>query len=461
MTARPRTAIVVGGGIAGIAASIRLADAGVAVTLLETRRKLGGRATSFTDVRTGLVIDNCQHVAMGCCVNYLDLLARLGVSDRLRWLEESFWVEAGGRTSVLRPGLLPAPGHFAGSFVAAKFLSTSEKLAVARAMAAIGRARRSQWRDRVFADWLAEHGQPEGAVRKFWEPVIVSACNLPVDRVAADVALHVFQEGFLANRRAPRIGVSAVPLIELYDPAESALTRAGGVIRLGAGVDRIEPRSVWTTAGEKLCADSVICATPPERAARLMDPTVRASDPRFEPLDRVTHSPILGVHLTFDRPVLDLHSAVLVNLPTQWLFRKDQSGSQVHAVISAADQWLALDEAEITRQVVADINACFPASRGAAVVSSRPVKERLATFAPTPANERLRPTTLGPQGVEGVILAGDFVQTGWPATMEGATRSGYMAAAAALGAAPESGVSPSLGAGWIARTLAPALAPSV
>lgn len=458
MTASPRTAIIVGGGIAGIAAAIRLADAGVAVTLLETRKKLGGRATSFTDVRTGQVIDNCQHVAMGCCVNYLDLIDRLGVSDRLRWLDESFWVEAGGRTSVLSPGLLPAPGHFAGSFMAAKFLTFGEKLAIARAMAAIGRTRRARVADRVFSQWLSEHGQPSGAVRKFWEPVVVSACNLPVDRVSAGVALHVFQEGFLANRQAPRVGVSAVPLIELYDPAEAAIARAGGVIRLGVSVERLTPGSVTTSAGEVCSADIVICATPPERTSRLADDALRAADPRFEALGKVTHSPILGVHLTFDRPVLDFHSAVLVDRPTQWLFRKDDAGAHIHAVISAADSWLAMDEDEITRRVVADINACFPSSIGAQVLSSRPVKEKLATYAPTPANERLRPTTLGPEGARGIILAGDFVQTGWPATMEGATRSGYMAASSALGQAPLDGVRPPLAISWVARVVAPGLA---
>lgn len=456
----PKTAIVVGGGIAGIAGALRLADAGVAVTLLETRKKLGGRATSFTDVRTGQVIDNCQHVAMGCCVNYLDLLVRLGVAHRLRWLEESFWVEAGGRTSALRPGFLPAPGHFAGSFIAARFLSLGEKVAVARAMAAIGRTRRAEWGDRVFGQWLSQHGQPQGAIRKFWQPVVVSACNLPVDRVSASVALHVFQEGFLANREAPRVGVSAAPLIELYDPAEEALGAAGGVIRLGVGVERVAPGRVTTSAGEELTADVVICATPPERTCRLVDDATRAADPRFEPLSRVTHSPILGVHMVFDRPVMDLHSAVLVDRPTQWLFCKDAAGAHIHAVISAADDWLSLDEAEITRRVLADLHACFPASAGAQVVSSRPVKEKLATYAPTPENERLRPTTLGPDGVRGIILAGDFVQTGWPATMEGATRSGYMAAAAALGEDPHSGVEPPLHTGWVARAVAPALVKS-
>jgi zeta-carotene desaturase len=144
---------------------------------------------------------------------------------------------------------------------------------------------------------------------------------------------------------------------------------------------------------------------------------------------------------------------VLVARPTQWLFRKDEAGAHVHAVISGADEWVALDEEEITRRVVEDVVACFPAARGAKVVSSRPVKEKLATFAPTPEVERLRPRTLGARGVEGIVLAGDYVQTGWPATMEGATRSGYMAAAAVLGEDVEGAVLPGLRRGFVAGML--------
>ncbi|MBL8747292.1 MAG: FAD-dependent oxidoreductase, partial [Phycisphaerae bacterium] len=194
---KPRTTIIVGGGIAGIAAALRLAEAGVSVTLLETRKKLGGRATSFHDARTGLTIDNCQHVAMGCCTNYLDLCDRLGVRGRLRWLRETFWIEAGGRTSALRPGLLPAPAHYASSFLGVRFLTASEKLHAARAMHAALREDRRAWTHAVFSDWLASQEQPRSLIDKFWSPIIISACNLPPERACAATALHVFQEGFL------------------------------------------------------------------------------------------------------------------------------------------------------------------------------------------------------------------------------------------------------------------------
>lgn len=447
------SAIVVGGGIAGIAAALRLAERGVAVTLLETRKKLGGRATSFQDVRTGLVIDNCQHVAMGCCTNYLDLCGRLGVSDKLRWHREIYWVEAGGRTSVMKPGVLPAPGHMALSFLGARFLTGGEKFAIARAMLAAMRVDRHAWADRTFGAWLDEQRQPRGAVEKFWAPVIVSACNLRVERVSAESALHVFQEGFLEHRDAPLMGVAAVPLVEMYDPAEGALRAAGGEIRLGASVAKVGAREVTLSSGETLRADAVVLATTPERAARLVSDEERAADARFGAMEGITHSPILGVHLVFDRPVLPYHAAVLVARPTQWLFRKDEAGTHVHAVISGADEWVALPEEEITRRVVEDVTACFPEARAAKVMSSRPVKEKLATFAPTPEVERLRPRTLGARGREGIVLAGDYVQTSWPATMEGATRSGYMAAAAVMGEDVEGAVLPGLRRGLVARVV--------
>lgn len=427
-----KNVIVVGGGVAGIACALRLAEAGVAATLLETRKKLGGRATSFQDSRTGLLIDNCQHVAMGCCTNYLDLCRRLGVMEKMRWIRETFWVEAGGRVSVMRAGRIPAPGHFLTSFLAVSFLSAKEKARVGLAMRAAMLAERGAWRDATFARWLEKHGQPRAAVEKFWSPVVVSACNLGVERVCAATALHVFQEGFLASADAAAVGVSAVPLVELYDAAGVAVERAGGRIRLGTGVERVWPQRVVTSAGEELRADAVVCAVPVERAVRIVAEEVRAGDARFAAMERMTHSPILGVHVEFDRAVMGLHSAVLVGRATQWLFRKDEAGRRIHAVISAADEWMGLDEEEITRRVVGDIEACFPAApgvRSAAVVSSRAVKEKLATFAATPECEASRPGTTGSSGL---ILAGDYVRTGWPATMEGAARSGYMAAGAVL-----------------------------
>jgi squalene-associated FAD-dependent desaturase len=434
-------AIVVGGGIAGVAAGLRLADAGLRVTLLETRRKLGGRATSFDDARSGLEIDNCQHVALGCCTNYLDLCDRLGVGDHIDWQDTIHWYEAGGRRSELRAGLMPAPAHGLGSLLSAAFLSAPDKLALARAMSSALQADRARFADRPFADWLTAHGQGERLIRRFWTPLIVSACNLPADRVSAAVMLHVLQEGMLASARAGEMGVPAVPLARLYDPAERLLAASGGELRLGVGVARVTATEVTTTAGETLTADHVVCAVPAERAARLVDPDLRRADPRFAALDRVEHSPILGVHLVLDRPVLPTPNAVLVDRPTHWLFRKDEAGARLHAVISAADAWMDLDEPARVERVMHDVRACLTGAADAEVVSARAVMEKRATFASTPEFEAERPPAAGPSGL---ILAGDYTATGWPSTMEGATRSGYLAAAAVLGLDPADLLTPAL-----------------
>lgn len=423
--------LVVGGGIAGLSAAIRLAKHGIRVTLLETRQKLGGRATSFKDVRSERVLDNCQHVVLGCCTNYLDFLERLGAAGKIRWHDEQYWIEAGGRVSVIRPGPLPTPAHFGLSMLTSPLLSLRESNALGWCCAAILRTDRAAWDDRTFGQFLRGHGQSERVINRFWAPVVVSACNMEVDRVSAASALHVFQEGFLANRHAARIGVPSVPLVELYERAEGLIAAAGGRVILGAGVERLAAHSAFTTGGELFAADAVVCAVPVERVNRVVDPAARASDPRFAPLEGFTHSPILGVHLEFDRNVMDaMPHCVLVERPTQWIFRKNDEGAYVHAVISAADSWVSLDEDEIAQRVIADMHACMPSSRSATLVRARAVKEKLATFAPVPGLNALRP---GPTGPSGIILAGDYTDTGWPATMEGAARSGYAAAAAVLG----------------------------
>jgi zeta-carotene desaturase len=437
MPTRPRTALIIGGGIAGMACALRLAEHAVKPTILETRKKLGGRATSFKDVRSGAWLDNCQHVVLGCCTNYLDFLHRLGARDKIVWHTTQHWIEAGGRRSEISRGLLPAPAHFTTSFLKSSFLSLAEKTQIARALSRIMRVDRAEFASRTFADFLRSSSQSDRVIRVFWEPVIVSACNMTCERVSAAVALHVFQEGFLAAPSAADIGVPGVPLLDLYARAEDLLTSAGGQVLLGESVAHVDESSATTADGTRHEADTVICAVPVERANTIVDERIRATDPRFTPLDRFTHSPILGVHLTFDRCVLPRNAGnaiiphcVLVDRATQWIFRKDADGKSLHAVISAADAWVPLTEAEIGEKVLADLHACIPLSREAKLLSVRAVKEKLATFAPFPGVEKLRPNAAGPSGL---VLAGDYTDTGWPATMEGAARSGYSAAAAALG----------------------------
>jgi zeta-carotene desaturase len=243
------SAIVVGGGLAGIACAIRLAEAGMKVTLLEARRRLGGRATSFTDASSGETLDNCQHVALGCCTEFLAFCGRLDVLDLMEWSDTQWWVEAGGRTSTLRPGRLPAPAHYAGSFAAASFLSLTEKISIASALLRIVSRDPQEDAGRTFGEVLCEMEQPAGAIAKFWSPVIVSACNLDVDRVAATLAEKVFRDGFSGSRDAGQIALPSVPLVRLYDPAIRVIESLGGRVLFGARAQAVDGGGVTLSDG--------------------------------------------------------------------------------------------------------------------------------------------------------------------------------------------------------------------
>jgi zeta-carotene desaturase len=437
--------LIVGAGIAGMASAVALARAGARVRVLETRRKLGGRATSFTDPRTGAELDNCQHVALGCCTHYQHLLAELDQPDALAWTSEQTWIEPGGRRSTIRPAPLPAPLHGGPSLLGASFLSASDKLAITRATAMLAVTPRASYRGKTFADFLADMDQPLSARRRFWDPIIVSACNLPPSRCAAGPALKVFQEGFLASASAGRIGVPRVALARLYDRFGPIVQSLGGAVELGASVSRIDERGVTLADGRTLRADRVICALPYERAIEAIAPEVLERDGRLAPLRAFAaeHSPILGVHLAFEQPVLDVPHAVLVSdadVPssTQWLFAKpaaegvpaDQPGQVLHAVISAAAPWDGLDEGAVVQRVLADIHRHIPSSRGVPLLWGRMVREKRATFPCTPSFEDCRPGITSARSE--LILAGDYCDIGWPATMEGAARAGHEAAGAIL-----------------------------
>ena len=452
-SASVRSAVVIGGGIAGLACALRLAESGVQVTVLETRRKLGGRATSFTDPRTGEVLDNCQHVLMGCCTNLLDFYERLSVTDAIEWHPRVYWANPPHAPDVMKPGLLPAPAHFTESFATMRMLSLSAKRSVARAMWSMlrmGATGRAQWEGRTFSEFLQETGQSADVVTRFWSPVVVSACNLDVDEVSAAAAMQVFQEGFLANRQAPLMGLSTVPLVRLYDPAEGAILAAGGQVRMGVSAlsiayDGKRVTGVITDEGA-FDADVVIGAVPADRLAKMVSATMVAADQRLQHLDEVQSSPILGVHLRFPKRVMDLPHLVLPGRATQWLFAKDVddaaaefAGTQlIHAVISGARDWMDLSEQEIARRVLEDIRWALPAAQGVEPISVRSVKEKRATFAVVPGFEAIRPRAAADGfdrhgGIRNLYLAGDWTRTGWPATMEGAVRSGYLAAGAVLG----------------------------
>ena len=450
MTAR--SAIVVGGGLAGIAAAVRLADHGLRVTLVETRKRLGGRATSFVDPQTGQLLDNCQHVLMGCCTNLLDLYARLGVADRIAWHDRLYFCDGVGRIDMLEPDDLPAPVHYSAALLHFKGLSLADKVAIARGMLAMMRldgVERGQWHERTFTDWLRVHRQTTGAIRKFWSVIIISALNELPERVAADYAIQVFRDGFLCHEDAARMGLPNVPLVQLYDAAERVLVRAGGNVMLSTSAEAFTWKggrvaSLRVDGGRELTGDVYVSALPFDRLAKVCPPEMVAADARLQSLDAFTVSPIIGIHVWLDRPVMQLPHLILTESPLQWIFNKgvDQPpvesdsphpAQHLHGVISAAHDLVDHPTDAIADLAVREIRSALgPDAANVNVLHHRVVKEKRATFSARPGIEALRPAAAGPIPGGNLFLAGDWCRTGWPATMEGATRGGYQAANTAL-----------------------------
>ncbi len=423
-----------------MAAALRVAEAGDIPIVIETRKRLGGRATSFRDPRDGQLLDNCQHVMMGCCTNLMDFYERLGVGDSFEWHTETYWANPPHEPDVMRPGILPAPAHFTGSFLRMRFLDLRMKREIARAMRRmirIGLAGRNAYVDRTFLEFLQETGQSAEVIDLFWRVVVVSACNLDVDEVGASFAMQVFQEGFLSHPFASAVGLSRIPLEQLYDPFESVLEDVGGSLHMGTSAmgiafDGARVRGCVTSDGV-IDGAAVISAVPFDRLSRLCSKAMVDADARLRGLDAIEVSPILGVHLFFDARIMTLPHLVLPGRATHWLFNKgmDADGRQhVHAVISGADDWMACTEDEIVNRVLEDIHWALPASRGLKPSACRSVKEKRATFRAVPGFDRRRPSAESGLGIDNLAIAGDWADTGWPATMEGAVRSGYRAAAA-------------------------------
>jgi zeta-carotene desaturase len=433
----PRVAVI-GGGLAGLASAVALGSAGFEVDLYEARNFLGGRATSWpagqsSDGVEGEMIDNCQHVLLRCCVNLLDLYRRLGVGNKIGFHREFHFIEPGGRVSVLKRGMLPAPAHFFGSFLKLKFLDIPDKIAIGRAVNAIPRERRTRTDlDRItMLDWLREKRQTQRAIERYWRQVLVSAVNEELDRMAAAHGFQVFWLGMIARADSYEIGIPAVPLRELYD--EHSLAHVGAIrIQHRSSVTAIETAdsavtAIHTAAGPG-AADYYISALPFERLQPLV-PALPVEWGAFE------HSPITGIHLWFDRPVTTLPHATLLDRTIQWMFNKSE-GRYIQTVVSASRSLTEMPRNEIIDLAVRELAEFFPLVKDARLEKAQVIKEVRATFSAKPGLEALRP--LSRTHLKNFFVAGDWTRSGWPATMEGAVRSGYLAAEAVTEAAGRS-----------------------
>ena len=437
---------VVGGGLAGLAAGCALSDAGHSVKLFERRPYVGGRASSYEHPGTDEVIDNCQHVLVGCCTNLIDLYRRSGVADQIRWYDRIVFLEPGGRRSVLAPGPLPAPLHSSLAFLSFQALNIEEKAAIGRGLMSF--VRRVPGDDReTFSDWLVRHGQPQRAIDRFWRPVLVSALNEEVNRVSTKYVAHVFHDSFLASAEAGRIGVPAVPLSDLYGKCADYIRARGGELLLRTSVDGVRegPGGGWvvSAAGVDHPVDAVVVALSFGGMQRLLPqmPAGAVRDGLDAKLKHFEFSPITGIHLWFDREVTELEHAVLLDTTIQWMFQKSKiqpqrhggSGSYLELVVSASQSLVNMQRQEIIDLAMQELAMFFPRAKEATLEKAAVVKEVHATFSCVPGLDAFRPQTQ--TDWPGIFLAGDWTATNWPATMEGAVRSGYFAAEAVTRAA--------------------------
>ena len=446
-TQSPKVAVI-GGGLAGLAAGSVLAENGFRVTLFERRPYLGGRASSYQHPGTGEVVDNCQHVLLGCCTNLIEFYRRIGVEDKIRWYERMTFLEPGGRASVIQPTALPAPLHTAPSFLRASCLNLSDKLSIAAGLAALTPVMPIDSGE-SFLQWLRRHGQTERAIDRFWKTVLVSALNEEIDLISVPYAAQVVRESFLKSRAAGSMGVPTVPLTELYNRAGDYITARGGEVRFRANAESFRADfadvKLLLPGGEE-SFDFVIPAVPFDVLSRLL-PQTTAAEPLRQTLSRFETSPITGIHLWFDRQITDLDHAVLLDRTIQWMFHKSkllvaagagengrkkqsiddaESNSYVELVVSSSKTLVDKSRQEIIDLALSELREFFPGARAAHLVKSTVIKEVHATYSPRPGIESHRPSpeTVWPR----IFLAGDWTATGWPATMEGAVRSGYSAA---------------------------------
>lgn len=435
---------MIGGGLAGLSSGVALAEAGFHVKLLEQRPFLGGRASSYT-LPDGEEIDNCQHVTLGCCTNLDDFYGRVGALPKIARYGRLVFVDSAGHRAVMEASALPAPFHLAPSLAFFPSLDWAEKRSIAEAMLAI--ARRGGRNDDGDAagcsmlDWLRAHGQSEGAISRFWAVVLVSALNEELARTDARYGLDVFWKAFLCSRSGYVVGIPRVPLSELYEGCRATIEQRGGEVLCRAPVRGLKDADGRITAvvmdgGRQHSADFYVLAVPHEAALKLIPEHIVANEPAFRQIRNLQVSPITSVHFWFDRDVMAEPFVTLLDRTTQWIFNKSRltggpgEGRHLQSVISASYGLVDRSRQEIIDLCLGELQQVLPESRQARLLKATVVKETAATFSPQPGADRWRPSQRTP--LPNLFLAGDWTATGWPATMEGAVRSGYLAAEAIL-----------------------------
>ncbi len=451
MSGRRRRVVVVGGGLAGLAAGVEAADRGAAVTLLERRPRLGGATWSFE--HRGISFDNGQHVFMRCCSAYRRFLERIGSASNVR-LQSRLEVPVlrpGGPIGAIRRTAGPAPVHLLVSLLTYPHLGGRRRLKVIRTAMALRRLDPDDPElDRLtFGDWLAARGTDAATVEALWDLIVLPTVNVRAAEASLKLAAMVFRTGLLSRADAGDIGWATVPLSVLHgDAARRTLEGAGADVTMGAAVRGVRPgpggRPVVETDGRLIEADAVVVAVPHDAAGSLLPAGTVAGQERLEDLGI---SPIVNVHLVYDRPVMELPVAAALGSDVEFVFDHTEAsglddGRQCLTIsLSAARSYIGRRSPDLVQHFEGEMARLLPAAGGARVTERIVTRERAATFLGAPGTHELRP---GPRtALAGVFLAGAWCDTGWPATMEGAVRSGVEAArlatefAAATPASPE------------------------
>jgi squalene-associated FAD-dependent desaturase len=433
-TVPPTHVAVIGGGLSGLAAATALADSECRVSLFERSPRLGGRATSYV-LPGDEQIDNCQHVTLRCCTNLQHFYSRAGVSDKIAFHDSLIFADSRGRRAGMRPANLPAPFHLMPSFATFRLLGWKDKYSIAQAMLSIlmSGGRTASSKSLSMLDWLRKHRQTTDAIRYFWQTVLVSALNEELDRIEAAYGIDVFWKAFLSNREGFLMGLPSVPLAELYATSGDCIAQSGGKVRTRCGVGELRisggrVEGITLEDGTIVLADYCISAIPFERLPKILPDSWKDREP-FRQLEHLHVSPITGVHLWFDRAIMTEPFLTSVDQTIQWIFNKD-AGRHLQIVISASRNLSPLPQQQIADLCIREMSALLPLAREATLLRSVVVRENSATFSPEPGCDRWRPKQRTP--ISNLMLAGDWTDTGWPATMEGAVRSGYLAAEAIL-----------------------------
>jgi squalene-associated FAD-dependent desaturase len=438
--------LIIGGGFAGLAAAVELARQGRRVRLLEQKPYLGGRARSFLDPTSGAVVDNGQHLIMGCYRATIRFLETIGTLDRIRFqprLSLQF-LEKDGRRTQLHAASLPAPWHLLAGVLRSRSFSLHEKfevLRLGRRLDSAGAPGDAAGNQSVEA-WLSRHGQSESLRRNFWDLLCIAAMNEDPRVASAALFARVLRLALFTSPEDSRLGIVRVGLSDCYTQAAAQYIEArGGTIECGCNVTSLRVsdgacRGVVLAGGETLEAAMVISAVPWHQLALLLPRDLFGSEPFFGAPLALRPAPIISINLWFDRPVTDLEFAGLRGTTIQWLFNKGKilgsSQNYLSLVLSGAHQHIARSKEELAEMALRELRELLPETRAARLEHSLVIKERFATFSPSWEAEQVRPQARTP--VRGLVLAGDWTATGLPATIEGAVQSGYTAAQEVLGA---------------------------